>query len=507
MGSALPVHQIISLVSMTSPRSFRPHRVSASPAFVEFDMSESGYGCLFLPSLATVKGVTADSVSTGGVGGDCRGFPPPAGLSYSCWFQISRFSSACDSHPARLLSVVRHMSRTEHQYICLSISFSAYDGCLVISTEEEAFTYLDMMEPEMCSLTSLPTSLRFQCSSMLAPAQWHHLAVVMAKDVKKSCLVSAYFNGKAVGKGKMRYIQPFPGPYVSMDPTAVIDVCGMIGTPSLWKEHAALVWRVGPSYMFEEAVSPEAVRTIYTQGTSYLGNFLALRNTGCDADAEPLSVKLVPEERISFGINPAISTLTTVAQIREDYNEVDCRLIAKEMGIASRDNSTPVFLARNISQHLSGTARTIGAALVGHFGVRTFTPSSAANGLLYIGGPVVVLSLVALAPDDASLYTAVKVLVSVVETNPAMQQEMTRINGYELLAFLLKMKCSLVSHRIFQLVLHLSSSAEMTSEPSCLHNPTAFQALLCDLEVWQNTSDNLDLLVLNHFAEIFKSSR
>lgn len=44
VGSAIPIHQIISLVSMTSPRTFRPHRVSASPAFVEFNTSESGYG-------------------------------------------------------------------------------------------------------------------------------------------------------------------------------------------------------------------------------------------------------------------------------------------------------------------------------------------------------------------------------------------------------------------------------------------------------------------------------
>lgn len=43
-GPAVPVHQIISLVSMTSPRTYRPHRVSSSPAFVEFDMAESGYG-------------------------------------------------------------------------------------------------------------------------------------------------------------------------------------------------------------------------------------------------------------------------------------------------------------------------------------------------------------------------------------------------------------------------------------------------------------------------------
>ncbi|KAA8583834.1 hypothetical protein FQN60_015042 [Etheostoma spectabile] len=505
-GLAIPVHQIISLVTMTSPRTFRPHRLSSSPAFVEFDMSESGYGCLFLPSLATVKGVTADSIPTGGIGGDCRGFPPVAGLSFSCWFQINRFSSACDSHPIRLLSVIRHMSRTEQQYICLSISFSAYDGCLVISTEEEAFTYLDMMEPEVFPPSSLPTSLRFRCSSMLVPGQWHHLVVVMAKDVKKSCLTSAYFNGKAVGTGKMRYIQPFPGQYVSMDPAAVIDVCGLIGTPALWKEHAALVWRVGPSYLFEEALSPEAVGVMYTQGTAYQGNFLALRNTGHDLDAECLPLRLVPEERISFGLNPAICTLTTVMQIREDYNEVDCRLIAKEMGITSRDHSTPVFLAQNISQHLSGTSRTIGAALVGHFGVRTFTPSSASNGFLYVGGPAVVLSLVAMAPDDSSLYAAVKVLCSVLETNSAMQEEMNRINGYKLLAFLLKMKRSLVSYRTFQLVLYLSNSVELSSGSGCLPNTLAFQALLCDLEVWQNTSDNLDLSILNHFAEMLSSS-
>ncbi|KAM9847921.1 WD repeat- and FYVE domain-containing protein 4 [Aulostomus maculatus] len=506
-GSTVPAHQIISLVSMTAPRTLRSHWISSLPAFVEFDMSESGYGCLFLPSLATVKGVTANSISTGGIGGDCRGFPPTAGLSFSCWFQINRFSSACDSHPVRLLSIVRHMSRTEQQYICLSISFSACDGCLVISTEEEAFTFLDMMEPEVGSPTNTPTSLRFCCSSMLVPRQWHHLVVVMAKDVKKSCLASAYLNGKAVGTGKMRYIQPFPGQYVSMDPSAVIDVCGLIGTPALWKEQAALAWRVGPSYLFEEVLSPKAVAIIYTQGTAYLGNFLALRNTGHISHAESFPLKLVPAERISFGINPAISTLTTVAQIREDYNEVDCRLIAKEMGITSRDQSTPVFLARNISQHLNGTARTIGAALLGHFGVRTFNPRSASDGFLYVGGPAVLLSLVAMALDDSSLYAAVKVLVSVLETNATMHLEMSRINGYKLLAFLLKMKSNMVSHRTFQLILHLTSSGELSSASDSLQNKAALQALLADLEVWKNTSDNLDLSALKYFAETLKFPR
>lgn len=71
------------------------------------------------------------------------------------------------------------------------------------------------------------------------------------------------------------------------------------------------------------------------------------------------------------------------------------------------------------------------ATVVFVLGVRTFTPRNASTGFLYIGGPAVALSLVAMALDDGSLYAAVKVLVSVLETNSAMQQEMNRINGYK----------------------------------------------------------------------------
>ncbi|KAL2083089.1 hypothetical protein ACEWY4_020862 [Coilia grayii] len=497
IGPALPLHQVISLVSMTSPRSFRPHTLSATPPFVEFDMSESGYGCLFLPSLATVKGVNSDGISTGGVGRDCRGFPPAAGLSFSCWFLVSRFSGACDSHPLRLLTIVRHMSRSPQQYACLSAYITASDGCLVISTEEEPYQDLDGMEPEEGSPSPLPCTARFKCAQQLSPAQWHHLTLVLAKDVKRSCKVTAYLNAKVIGSAKMQYIRPFPGTCVSMEPTAVVDVCGIMGTPSLWKQHAALVWRLGPAFLWEEPLGPVAVETVYNQGTCYLGNYLNTQDG-----------RVVPEERVSFGINVAVSCLTTVADIRENYNEVDCRLIAKEMGITSRDNTTPVLLCRNISQHLAGTSRTIGAALVGQFGVRTFTPTSASRSFQYIGGPAAILSLIAMATDDSCLYAALKVCVSVLNTNACMEQEMRRVQGYKLLAFLLKMKAPLISSRTFQLVLSLSGTAELGSGPlrALSHNTHAFRDLLCDNEIWQKAPENLDLSVLNHFTDILKTS-
>ncbi|XP_042625050.1 WD repeat- and FYVE domain-containing protein 4-like isoform X1 [Cyprinus carpio] len=504
-GTVVPLHRIISLVSITSPRSFQPHKVSISPSFVEFDMTDSGYGCLFLPSLATVKGVSADFISTGGLGTDCRGFPPSAGLSFSCWFMICRFSSACESHPVRLLTIVRHMSRAEQQFSCLSVSISAIDACLVISTEEEPYQSLDMMEPDEQIPGTLPSSVRFKCSKQLIPGQWHHLCLVMAKGIKKSCLVNVYLNATSIGTAKIKYIQPFPGQSISMDPSAVIDVSGIIGTPSLWKQHAALVWRVGPTYLFEEVLSSDQVETIYEQGTKYIGNYLALSAQGGETDGAMSQIRMVSPERISFAINMAVSTITTIVDIRDEYNEVDCRLIAKEMGITSRDNSTPVFLAHNISQHLSGTARTIGAALVGCFGVRTFKSYSAASSFQYIGGPAAILSLVAMASDDSSLYAAVKVLLSVLEINPVMDQEMKRTNGYKLLSFLLKMKSKLISSRIFQLIMAIVGTMELGIFTVRIPNITAFQDILCDFEVWQSAPENLDICVLNHFVEILKS--
>lgn len=63
--------------------------------------------------------------------------------------------------------------------------------------------------------------------------------------------------------------------------------------------------------------------------------------------------------------------------------------------------------------------------------MRTFTSNTASSSFQYIGGPAVVLSLVAMATDDSSLYAAVKVLLSVLDTNPVMKQEMKRISGYK----------------------------------------------------------------------------
>ena len=60
------------------------------------------------------------------------------------------------------------------------------------------------MEPDVGTPTTLPSSVRFKCSQQLSPAQWHHLTLVLAKDVKRSCKVTAYLDAKVIGSAKVR---------------------------------------------------------------------------------------------------------------------------------------------------------------------------------------------------------------------------------------------------------------------------------------------------------------
>ncbi|XP_060047361.1 WD repeat- and FYVE domain-containing protein 4 isoform X1 [Erinaceus europaeus] len=505
-GSTTALQTALSLISMTSPRNLQPQRAALAPSFVEFDMSAEGYGCLFIPTLSTVMGASTEYSVSGGIGtGTARSFPPPGGLTFSCWFLISRHGLVTEGHPLHFLTLVRHLARTEQPFVCFSISLCPEDASLCVSTEEKAFQPLDVMEPEDDLEPSAGRQLRVRCSHLLTCGQWHHLAVVVTKEMKRNCTVSTYLDGQAIGSAKMLYIQTLPGPFLSMDPSSFVDVYGYVATPRIWKQKSLLIWRVGPTYLFEEAISLETLEVINKLGPRYCGNFQAVCIQGEDPGVE--AVSLVAEEKVSFGLHVASSSTTSVVDIRNTYNEVDSRLIAKEMNIPSRDNVMPVFLLRNCAGHLSGSLRTIGAVAVGQLGVRVFHSSPAASSLDFIGGPAILLGLISLATDDHSMYAAVKVLHSVLTSNAMCDRLMQHISGYQIMAFLLRKKVSLLNHRIFQLILSIAGTAELGFKSSTITNFGVFQNILCNFELWMNTADNLELCLFSHLAEILRSPR
>uniref|UniRef100_A0A8D1IUE2 WD repeat and FYVE domain-containing protein 3 n=1 Tax=Sus scrofa TaxID=9823 RepID=A0A8D1IUE2_PIG len=517
-GSTVPLTRVKCLVSMTTPHDIRLHGSSVTPAFVEFDTSLEGFGCLFLPSLAPHNAPTNNAVTTGltdgavvsGIGSGERFFPPPSGLSYSSWFCIEHFSSPPNNHPVRLLTIVRRASSSEQHYVCLAVVLSAKDRSLIVSTKEELLqNYVDDFSEESSFYEILPCCARFRCGELIVEGQWHHLVLVMSKGMLKNSTAALYIDGQLVGTVKLHYVHSTPGGSGSANPPVVSTVYAYMGTPPAQRQIASLVWRLGPTHFLEEVLPPANVTTIFELGPNYVGSFQAVCLPCKDAKSEgvvPSPVSLVPEEKVSFGLYALSVSALTVARIRKVCNKLDSKAIAKQLGISSHENATPVKLVHNSAGHLNGPARTIGATLIGYLGVRTFVPKPVATTLQYIGGAAAILGLVAMASDVEGLYAAVKALVCVVKSNPLASKEMERIKGYQLLAMLLKKKRSLLNSHILHLTFSLVGTVDSGHETSIIPNSAAFQDLLCDFDVWLHAPYELHLSLFEHFIELLTES-
>lgn len=144
-----------------------------------------------------------------------------------------------------------------------------------------------------------------------------------------------------------------------------------------------------------------------------------------------MSVALIPEEKIVFGVHAHAMSLMTVAKIKKVYNKVDGKSVAKQLGMSYHENATPIRILHNSAAHLSGPARSFGAILMGYLGVRTFCPKPVAKMILNVGGVSSLLGLIAMATDVEGLYASVKALVCAVRSNKQALKEMLRIRGYQ----------------------------------------------------------------------------
>lgn len=83
---------------------------------------------------------------------------------------------------------------------------------------------------------------------------------------------------------------------------------------------------------------------------------------------------LIAEEKVMFGLNGKAMTQLTLAKIRKVYSRVDNKTIAKQLGMSSHENATPIRILHNSAGHLAGPARCLGGVVVGYLGVRVFCP-------------------------------------------------------------------------------------------------------------------------------------
>ncbi|KAF2366372.1 protein of unknown function DUF4704 [Trinorchestia longiramus] len=552
----VPLSRIKTIVSMTTPRHTNrgPSSSAITPMqqvapFVEFDMSAEGFGCLFLPSLAphsvtssaggvgsvstaaaaavgsALGGPSSDQAVTGGIGSGDRPFPPQSGLSYSTWFTVERYSDPrSDPHCVRLLTVVRTVPGPGAQLLCLLVCLSARDKALIVSTQETPLPPHGQMVQELEPPITSDSGCRVWCPDLLTEGHWHHLVITInSRAVLKTSTLTVYVDGKTVHTQRdtkeqlkvkswpsivlqLQYISQTPGG-LTANLNVSSSVYGYIGSAPCYRRLSRLVWRQGVCHLLEDVLSQTSVGLLHQLGPNYTGSLQAPQLPGCEAGPP-----IVLEEKVMFGLNAAALSHFTLSKIRKFYSKVDSKAIAKQLGMSSHENATPIRVVHNSAGHLTGPARTMGGVVIGYLGVRVFCPRPVASVIQTLGGTSVMLGLVAMASDVETLYAAVKALSCVVRSNKSAQVNMSRSSGYQILGQLLHRKLHLLNSHILHLCLGLVTAGESYSThklvPSspAIPNVHAFTDIVLDLELWCRAPGDLWKSLLEYLLELAKES-
>lgn len=150
-------------------------------------------------------------------------------------------------------------------------------------------------------------------------------------------IVNLIFSSQHMHTQKLHYISQNPGAG-SANLTVANSVYSLIGTPPAWRRHSRLCWKQGVCHLIEDIVTPQTVSTIYALGPHYMGS---LQAPHLGKQSEPLN-PLVPEERVMFGLNAKAMSHLTLAKIRKVYSRSDNKAIAKQLGMSSHENATPI---------------------------------------------------------------------------------------------------------------------------------------------------------------------
>ncbi|KAI6229287.1 Beige/BEACH domain-containing protein [Aphelenchoides besseyi] len=502
-GGSIPIHRVKALVSMLTPRN---HALVHPPPFVDFDLAVEGFACLFAPSLASNQSSQSNSTTND------RLFPPVNGLTYMTWFYLDECPSTAMSNgrtaqvtTIRLLAIVRNFDdiqidshgRTirestslENYLTCLYVHLDLSAKCVIVCTKEHSL--VDELRNDYTQPEPSDKCVRFPLTDAhLSLRQWNHLCVVLSRSLLKQSQTDLYMNGRLIGSQKLSYIQPNVGGAQAQIVEAH-SAHALIGTPPFLRRASNMRWRMAGTFLIEDVIANETIRSIYQLQPHYVGNFQNITGTA----------PLISEEKILLSITANSTSELNLQVLRSMIRKTDSELVASLLGISINDNSTPLKILWNCAAHAIGPSRSLGAIMIGYLGMRTFAPNPVSALLESIGGAAPLLGLVAMCSDSHGLYASLKVLVSAVQTNRAIAESIERNRGYQTLAVLLEEKMHFFNSHILHLVLALAGTLDLSNELTIIPNQQIFEDLLCDLNLWSLAPDEVKKLLFEHFYEL-----
>ncbi|CAG8446303.1 7064_t:CDS:10 [Dentiscutata erythropus] len=447
------------------------------PRFIQFDMCQFGYSCLEMCSLSD------------------RTFPPTnGGYTFMSWLDIENFDSETN---------LTLLGLSDDEKKCyLQIYFEARTHKLVVQTSPKQATRFDNFE--------------------FRTGYWYHIALVHRRSrLGQPSLISLYVDGRLVDDQKC--------PYLNQSVTNR-PIRTFIGTPKdiakkFGKGKTKLAWDLGPCYFFEDDLDGDIISVYCHLGPRYSSNFQdSLGQFQTYQTSTLLNMRLEALSRQRGDSNIELDNLPIVNAIRGNNSQT----LPEDKIIFAFNASNVLVCGQNASILGAGLSEGTSQALLGNINTKVILNAAVPkvehalrvpHGLAYmhgdpvtavpygmddsiwkIGGSAVVLRLVERAETTEDLYKTVCTLIELIRFNWRNSEDMERIHGYEILAYLLKQKHGLLTPDLLNLLLVFVGLNPVNHMDSVIMNPLAYRFLILDFDLWRHSPESVQRAHLHQFS-------
>ncbi|KAF2070943.1 hypothetical protein CYY_007734 [Polysphondylium violaceum] len=365
-------------------------------------------------------------------------------------------------------------------------------------------------------------------------SKWYHIGIVHARRLLSGTDFKLFVDGfLKYTATKAQY------------PAQITSGTGLfcdIGTSSMNRFPVEQIWRIGPFYLLEESLSAKHINTIYFLGPNYVGNFkgrfspyqtyeivnsqnlLAIKDLDYGDQLGPLNLAKVSmsidENRIVVGLCASNKIIRTNNSPKIVYNEILNHILND---ISQANGSTPTMMSSNSSpttnsggslkkkekdfrvEIINQSDLTTKQRGVLSGSVEAFRRNKVADSIKKIGGMPIALLLLEKSNNVATLHDSLSLLVGLIQYHPTNTHEMSLINGYELLAWVLKKKVDLFNIDIIDLLfdfIGINTHLTRNRSEGTVANWNACKYIMMNYEIWKNTSVQLQKYILDGYNSL-----
>ncbi|UZJ53931.1 hypothetical protein CBS101457_003251 [Exobasidium rhododendri] len=368
--------------------------------------------------------------------------------------------------------------------------------------------------------------IRFQ-KSRIIPGRLHHICLTHLRPTggNKFSLVQLYLDGDFVQEELA--VWPATPPKES----AMRAVFGTPPLETLQRGRNRLIWSMGPAYLLDDILAPGMPLVISElASTGYCGNFQdSLGRFLTYSISTKINLRLDDLARSNGATektltsHPLVQVITEAARnifnedkfyiVLNSANQYDLDRIPKKATSAhssSVDRTQKIEPQLLLNQAVSLTKDAIGASY-GYaklYGSPVLAPTqSLADTVWKLGGCAILLRFVQLSTSSALLEKSLSFLFVLLQSSWRLSEDVERSKGYEVLNYLLTTKTHLFTPKVVEIFSSAVGYHENQANEAALLNPLLYRTIMLDMNIWAQTSSQVQSAHLSQFIVFLKTSK